>query len=133
MMQVDLPRNAARYEVPLDFHADAPFNSLALMRGAVVAEQDGRLLDYTDAMFRAMWAEARDLADPGEVGAALTAAGFDAAAYAARIQEPAVKQELIARTEAAADRGVFGSPTFFVGEEMFFGQDRFEQVLAAAD
>jgi 2-hydroxychromene-2-carboxylate isomerase len=111
MLHTDLPRSARRYGIPLSFHANAPVPTLALMRGAVVAEELGRLADYVEAMYRAMWAEARDMSDPQAVGEALGRAGFDAAA-------------LFAWTQAAVDRGVFGVPTFFLDDEMFFGQDR---------
>ncbi len=124
MLHTDLPRSARRYGIPLSFHANAPVPTLALMRGAVVAEELGRLADYVEAMYRAMWAEARDMSDPQAVGEALGRAGFDAAALFARTTEQVVKDTLIAWTQAAVDRGVFGVPTFFLDDEMFFGQDR---------
>ncbi len=132
MMEVDLPRNAERYSVSLNFHADAPFNSLAMMRGALVAEEEGRLAPYVDALFDAMWAEAANLSDPAVVAEVLEAAGFDAPHYVSRCREADVKQGLIDRTAAAAARGVFGSPTFFVRDEMFFGQDRLDLVIERA-
>lgn len=135
MMEVELPRLARQHGIALDFNPGAPFDSLVLMRGAMVAEENDRLADYVAAMFRAMWAEARKLSDPSVVTDALAAAGFDAGMMSARIQEQAVKNKLISVTEAAVARGVFGVPTFFIGTEMFFGQDRLdliEQTLSVA-
>lgn len=131
MMTVELPRLARRYGIALDFAPGAPFDSLGLMRGALAAEELNRLDDYAAALFRAMWAEARDLADPAVVADVLAAAGFDAAALLARSRVPVVKDKLIAATEAAVARGVFGTPSFFIGDEMFFGQDHLDQVEAA--
>ena len=131
MMAVDLPRLARRYGIALDFDPAAPFDSLGLMRGAMVAEADGRLAEYVSAMFCAMWAEARDMPDPAVVAEVLSGAGIDGEMMFARGQEQAIKDKLIAATEAAVARGVFGVPTFFVGAEMFFGQDRLDLVETA--
>ncbi len=131
MMETELPRTARHYGIALDFHAGAPFNSLGLMRGAVVADEDGRLADYTSAMFRAQWAEARDMSDPAVLAETLTATGFDAETLFTRTQEQPIKDKLITATEAAVDRGVFGVPTMFVHDEMFFGQDHLDMVEQA--
>ncbi len=136
MMEVELPRLARQHGIALDFAARAPFDSLGLMRGAMAAAEDNRLADYAAAMFRAMWAEGKDMSDPAAVAAALSAAGFDAERLFARTQEQDIKNALIAATEAAVTRGVFGVPTFFVGAEMFFGQDHLdlvEQALLTTD
>lgn len=101
-----------------------PVNTLAIMRGACAAREAGCFMPYAEAMFRAMWEEGRKMDDPAVIAAALTEAGLDAAALMALAQTPAVKQALIANTEASVARGAFGSPTFFVGEEMFFGKDQ---------
>jgi 2-hydroxychromene-2-carboxylate isomerase len=131
MMDVELPRLARDHDIALNFHPGAPFNSLALMRGAMVAEEDGRLADYVAAMFTAMWADARDMSDPAVVEKALTAAELDATRIITDSQRPDIKAALIAATEGAAARGVFGVPTFFVGAEMFFGQDHLDGVERA--
>jgi len=128
MLQTDLPRIAEHFGIPLSFHANAPVPTLQLMRGAVVAERLGRLADYVTAMFRAMWAEARDMSDQQAVGEALERADFDAASIFTPIGDQAVKDTLIAWTRAAVDRGVFGVPTFFLDDEMFFGQDRLDLI-----
>ena len=131
MNDADLPRYAKRYGVTLRTHPDFPFNTLAIMRGAFAAAEDDALATYTDAMFRAMWQEMRDMNDPKEIAAALTAAGLDAQRLFARIQEQPIKDKLREATEAAVARGVFGAPTFFVGEDLFFGQDRLDFVEEA--
>jgi len=108
-----------------------PVNTLKIMRGAVAAQASGCLEPYVRALFAAMWEEGRDMNDPGQIEAMLTAAKLDAGALLAASQEPDVKARLIANTEQAADRGAFGSPTFFVGDEMYFGKDRLRDVEEA--
>lgn len=108
-----------------------PVNTLLLMRGAIVAEDEGHLDDYIDAANRAMWEEGLKMDDPEVAAAFLSANGFDGTALLARTQEPGIKARLAANTEAAVARGVFGIPTFFVGDAMFFGKDRLDQVEAA--
>ena len=105
-----------------------PVNTLLIMRGAVAAEMDGRLPVYEEAVMRHMWAEPKKMDDPAVVAAALAASGLDGARLLARAQEADVKQKLIANTEAAVARGVFGLPAFFVGDEMYFGKDRLREV-----
>jgi 2-hydroxychromene-2-carboxylate isomerase len=131
----DLAWFAARYGVPFARNPHFPLNTLALMRGAMLAQREGFLLPYSDAVFRAMWVEQRNMADPDVVSRVLAAAGLDAPRILAATQEPEIKQALRAATEAAVARGVFGAPTFFVGEHMHFGQDRLpyvEELLGAA-
>jgi 2-hydroxychromene-2-carboxylate isomerase len=103
------------------------------MRGAAGMQMrhPSRFLDYVDAIERAMWETPRDLGDADALVATLRAAGFDPAEFAALVADPEVKARLIATTEEAVARGVFGAPTFFVGEQMFFGQDRLEFVREA--
>lgn len=125
--RIDFERTARHYGIPLTFGEHFPVNTLPLMRGAIVAEEEGFLEAYLDAVFRAIFAEGLNMSDPQVVSAMLdTAPGIDALKIADRIQEPAVKDALKSRTQAAVDRGVFGAPTFFVGDEMFFGQDRLD-------
>ncbi len=108
-----------------------PVNTLTIMRGAIVAEDDGNLDDYVDAVNRAMWEEGLKMDDPEVIAPFLSANGFDGPALLERTQEPEIKAKLVANTEAAVARGVFGIPTFFVGDEMFFGKDRLGQVEEA--
>ena len=105
-----------------------PVNTVQIMRGAVAAEMDGRLAAYVDAVFRHMWEEGKKMDDPEIIRAALDASGLDGTRTLQRIQEPAVKDRLLKNTEGSVARGTFGSPTFFVGEEMFFGKDRLGEV-----
>lgn len=108
-----------------------PVNTVMLMRGAIVAERQGQLMEYIAAGQAAMWEQGRNMGDLPTYIAVMNAAGFDGAALAEAANNPAIKQELVARTQAAVDRGVFGVPTFFVGDEMFFGKERLGQIEAA--
>ena len=108
-----------------------PVNTLLLMRGAIVAADEGQLTRYIDIGLKAMWEDGIKMDDPESAAAHLSANGFDGRALLARTQEPAIKAKLIANTEAAVARGVFGIPTFFAGGEMFFGKDRLAQVEEA--
>jgi 2-hydroxychromene-2-carboxylate isomerase len=105
-----------------------PVNTVQVMRGAVAAEIDGQLARYVDAVFRNMWEEGLKMDDPAVITAALTQSGLDGARTLARIQDQDVKDKLLANTEASVARGTFGAPTFFVGDEMFFGKDRLREV-----
>ena len=109
-----------------------PVNTLHIMRGAVAAEKLGVSAPYIKAMYSAMWELGLKLDDPAVIGAALHAAGLDAAALMALSQDAGVKETLAANTQRAFDRGAFGSPTFFVGEEIYFGKDRLRDVEEAA-
>ena len=110
------------------FNPNFPVNTLVLMRGAIVAEMDGQLVEYVEAGLKHMWEQGRKMDDPQVFVDAMTEAGFDGARLLARTQEPEVKARLAANTEAAVARGAFGIPTFYVGDEMFFGKDRLGQV-----
>jgi 2-hydroxychromene-2-carboxylate isomerase len=105
-----------------------PVNTLLVMRGALVAEMDGQLKSYIDVVLRHMWEEPKNMSDPNVAAAALSASGFDGHALLARTQDETVKAKLIANTDAAIDRGAFGVPTFYVGDQMFFGKERLGQV-----
>ncbi|WP_137870278.1 2-hydroxychromene-2-carboxylate isomerase [Sphingopyxis sp. 2PD] len=108
-----------------------PVNTLTIMRGAIVADDEGVLDDYIDAVNRAMWEDGLKMDDPEVIATFLSANGFDGPALLARTQEPEIKAKLVANTESAVARGVFGIPTFFVGDAMFFGKDRLGQVEEA--
>ncbi|MCG8694400.1 MAG: 2-hydroxychromene-2-carboxylate isomerase [Minwuiales bacterium] len=105
-----------------------PVNTLMLMRGAVAAEMDGTLDAYVEAGLKHMWEDGLKMDDPDVYADAMTKAGLDGAGLLARTQDPAVKAKLAENTAAAVERGTFGIPTFFVGDEMFFGKDRLGQV-----
>ena len=131
-MNNDLKRFAKRYGVPFRFNPHFPINTLALMRGAVAYQDDVVVSStYRDAIFMAIWVEARNLNEPDVIGQVLSDAGLDPAELMNQIGHQTVKDQLIANTEEAVNRGVFGAPTFFVGEQMFFGQDRLDFVAEA--
>jgi len=129
----DLQRWAQRYGVPFVNNPNFPINTLTLMRGATGLQlrRPEAFAAYCDAVFRALWRQQRDLGDPAVLSATLAEAGFDAADFIALVSEPEIKARLIATTEEAVARGVFGAPTFFVGSEMHFGQDRLDFVADA--
>lgn len=124
----DLERYAARYGVPYAHNPNFPINTILMMRGAVGAQRLGLLPPYLDAIFSGMWIERAPMQDPQEIGRRLAAAGIDLARLLPLTEDQSVKDELRANTEEAVARGVFGAPTFFVGNEMFFGQDRLDFV-----
>lgn len=101
-----------------------PINTTAMMRGCIAAQRRGEFQAYTDAVFHGMWRDQRDMGDLAVLAEVIAGAGLDPAAYAAAIEDQAVKDELRASTEAAVAAGVFGAPSFFVGDRLFFGQDR---------
>jgi 2-hydroxychromene-2-carboxylate isomerase len=108
-----------------------PVNTLLMMRMAMVAARDGRLRDFVDAGLSALWEDGLDMADPDIAAQRFSADGFDGAALVAASSDPAIKDALSASTAAAVARGVFGVPSFFVGDALFFGKDRLAQVAAA--
>ena len=105
-----------------------PVISLMLVRGALVAERDGYLMKYIDAMVDALWEQELKLDDPEVLHKALADAGFDADKIMTDMGDEAIKAKLLENTNAAVERGAFGIPTFFVGDEIFFGKERLGQV-----
>ena len=101
-----------------------PVNTLKIMRGAVAAQQIGSFDLYVNAMYEAMWEKGRNMQDESEIAGVLTAAGIDAGRLLEASTQADVKNGLLANTQSAFERGAFGSPTFFVGAEIFFGKDR---------
>ena len=126
---VETARFLKRYHVqPYVWNPFFPVNTLNLMRAAVAAQVEGVFEAYVEAAFHHMWREPKKMDDPEVALAAFTASGLDAAKLFARAQEPEVKAKLIANTQSAVERGAFGSPTFFVGDEMFFGKEQLRDV-----
>jgi 2-hydroxychromene-2-carboxylate isomerase len=105
-----------------------PVNTLQIMRGAVGAQHNGQFEKYVELMFAGMWEREMKLDDPEVIRAALEGAGLDSAKFLEWVQDASVKDELIQNTQHAFDRGAFGSPTFLVGSEIFFGKDRLREV-----
>ncbi len=129
----DFKRFAVRYGVAINPNPFFPVNTLMLMRGAIGLQRqnDPRFLDYCRAVFDAIWVQSLNMNDPAAVGGALAKAGFDPMALLALTNEQATKDALKAATQEAVARGIFGAPTFFVGEQMFWGQDRIDFVKEA--
>jgi 2-hydroxychromene-2-carboxylate isomerase len=128
-MVTDLGRWARRLGVPFTWPAKFPVLTVLPLRAAFAAEKAGQLVPFTHAVYRAYWAEGKDISDPAVVEAAARGAGLDGAALVAAA--PAFKDALKAQTQEAIDRGSFGAPTFFVGQEMFIGNDRLDFALEA--
>ncbi len=130
--QVDLERWARYWKVPFRHNPHFPINTLTLMRGAIGYQMKGeRFLDYVDAIYSAMWRDAINLGEVTTLGGVLQRAGFDAPAFVAMVGDVAVKERLKQVTQEAIGRGVFGAPTFFVGNDMYWGQDRLPLIDAA--
>lgn len=130
---VDLERWAKQFGVPIQQNPHFPINTLQLMRGAVGMQlrSDAEFHRYLAAIFSAMFEHPRNLGDLQELAAVLEAAGISPALMLELVQDDRIKQTLRKTTEEAVARGVFGAPTFFVGDEMFWGQDRLHFVEAA--
>ena len=105
-----------------------PVNTLTIMRGAIAAQMLGVFERYVDETYRHMWSEPKKLDDPEVWRAALLESGFEAHRFADLVQDSEVKARLLDNTTQSVERGTFGSPTFFVGDEIFFGKDRLRDV-----
>ena len=127
----DFRRWADRYGTAFKPNPHFPINTLHLMRGAAGLIDDTRFLAYCDAVFNAMWREPRNLGDLAELAPVVRLAGLEADEFKALIENEDVKARLKATTEDAIARHVFGAPTFFVGDDLFFGQDRMDFVEEA--
>ncbi|MBI2962436.1 MAG: 2-hydroxychromene-2-carboxylate isomerase [Deltaproteobacteria bacterium] len=101
-----------------------PVNSVKALRGALVALERGRISPYSQAVFAAYWGDDQDISRDDVLEPIVRRAGLDPAEYFAKIQQPAYKDRVRANTEECVRRGGFGSPTMFVGDSMFFGNDR---------
>jgi 2-hydroxychromene-2-carboxylate isomerase len=127
--QLETERFIRRFGVtPVTWNPFFPVNTLQLMRAAVAAQFEGTLARYVEAAFHHMWVEPKKMDDPEVAIKALTSSGIDAAKLFARAQEQDVKSRLVDNTQKAVERGAFGSPTFFVGNEMFFGKEQLREV-----
>lgn len=126
---LETERFVKRYGVqPYAWNPNFPVNTLILMRAAVAAHMEGVFEKYVDAAFHHMWGEPKKMDDPDVAMKAFNASGLDAAKLFARAQDADVKAKLIENTQSAVERGAFGSPTFFVGKEMFFGKEQLREV-----
>ncbi|PQP03399.1 disulfide bond formation protein DsbA [Pseudomonas frederiksbergensis] len=129
----DLDRYARRYGVPLKFNPHFPINTLMLMRAVTGMQMrhPERFQAFIDCLFHALWVEGRSLDDPATVAAVLTQNNFDPNEVLALTADENVKASLKQNTDEAVQRGVFGAPSMFVGNQLFFGQDRLDFVLEA--
>lgn len=127
-MMVDLQRYADKYKVPYKRNPHFPVNTLSLMRGAVSYQEDGDFLKYVNVIFQNMWVEPKNLNDHEVLEKVLMENNFDIDDFMKRISDQNIKNKLISNTENAVKKGAFGAPTIFIGDEMFFGQDRMEFV-----
>jgi 2-hydroxychromene-2-carboxylate isomerase len=126
---LETERFVKRFHVqPYVWNPFFPVNTLNLMRAAIAAQLEGVFEKYVEAAFHHMWREPKKMDDLEAAAKALTSSGLDGAKLLARAQEAEVKAKLIANTQDAVDRGAFGSPTFFVGKEMFFGKEQLREV-----
>lgn len=130
-MLQDLARYARRYGVPMTFNPHFPINTLTLMRGAAGYLDTPQFATYVTAIFNALWVEQKNLGKPEVLAEVLRAAGLDPAEFERLVNDDGVKERLKDITEEAIRRGVFGAPTFFIREEMHFGQDRLDFVAEA--
>ena len=131
--RLEMQRFMARHGISgFKLNPHFPVNTLLAMRGAIAAERLGCGPAYREAMFKALWEDGLKLDDPAVWAETVAAAGLDAAALGALVEDPQVKAELVANTEAAVARGAFGVPTFFLGDEIWFGKDRLRDVVEAA-
>jgi 2-hydroxychromene-2-carboxylate isomerase len=126
---IETERFVKRFQVqPYVWNPFFPVNTLNLMRAAVAAQFEGVFETYVDAAFHHMWREPKKMDDPEVAIKALNASGLDGATLLARAQQADVKAKLIENTQSAVESGAFGSPTFFVGKEMFFGKEQLREV-----
>lgn len=123
-MLKDLKRFSAIYDVPFRFNPFFPVNTMQLMRGVTAYLGTPKFESYLSTIFNALWAEKLNMESPEVVAEVLSKVGIEATDFMARISEPEVKARLKSSTEEAVARGIFGAPSFFVNDEMYFGQDR---------
>lgn len=132
-IKADFQRHADYYGIPFQMNPHFIFSTVNALRGALWALSENRIEEYSQAMFSAAWEKGQDLSSLEVLRNTLTGAGFDADEVLSVIGRPDVKTALVEATENAVQRGVFGAPTFFVKDEMHFGQDRLDWALRVLD
>lgn len=125
---VDINRWAIKYDIPYETNPYFPLRSINLMRAAIVAQQSDHFDLFHRAMWKAMWEDKKNLADTEVIIEVCNAAGLDGSAIMEAAGSDEIKSELKRNCDDALGRGAFGLPTFFVGGEMFFGNDRLDFV-----
>lgn len=126
--RLEMDRFIKHHSIPFMMNPFFPVNTLLMMRMATAAAMDGGLGELIDATFPLMWEQGLNMGDPEVIASNLTAAGIDAARLMARAQEDDVKQRLMANTENAVKRGAFGSPTFFIDGDIYFGKNTLREI-----
>ena len=130
--QLEITRFVARHGLSkYRFNPHFPVNTLKIMRGACAAQKLGCLPAYVEVVYAAMWEDGKNMDDLPTITSTLDAAGLDSGAILALSQDPEVKAMLLANTQAAHDAGAFGSPSFLIGRELWFGKDRLRDVEEA--
>ncbi len=127
----DVRRWVRHYGLPFRMPSVFPVNTIRALRTAVAALEEGSFAAYHHAVMEAYWAHDQDIGNPEILAAVASGAGLDGPRLVARSEEAPIKASLKANTDEAITRGVFGAPTFFVGDEMFWGNDRLEFVAEA--
>jgi 2-hydroxychromene-2-carboxylate isomerase len=127
-MRVEIARFVKRHAVPFQFNPHFPVMTIATMRGAVFAQGKPWEKSYIETVFDAVWVQGKKMDDPEVIGPVLGAAGLPVDEIFAATQDPGIKSELANLTAAAVARKVYGSPTMFVGDEMFFGKDSIDDL-----
>ncbi|NWA28047.1 2-hydroxychromene-2-carboxylate isomerase [Pseudomonas gingeri] len=129
----DLTRHARRYGVAFRYNPYFPINTLLLMRATTGMQlrHPERFVEFVDVLYRALWVDGRNMNDPATVAQVLGENAFEPQQILALTQDEEVKAALKAKTEQALQRGVFGAPSLFVGDQLFFGQDRLDFVREA--
>ncbi len=131
--QLEFDRFVRRHRIDgFQFNPHFPVNTLQVMRGALVMQQTPEFQRYVEAVYTAMWEQQQNMADPDVILEVLDKADLDSERILSGTQDQDIKAALLANTQSAFERGAFGSPTFFVGDEMFFGKERLGQVEEAA-
>lgn len=127
--RLEMTRFIARHGISqFKWNPHFPVNTLLIMRAAIAAQQEGVLPAYIDTVFASIWEQGLKMDDPAVVSQALEQAGLDAERLLALTQEDAIKAALIENTQRSFERGAFGSPSFFIGEDLYFGKERLRDI-----
>ena len=118
-----------KYKIPFKFNSYFPIKTVVLMRGVLIAEEDGMANNYIDKIFEALWMSGLNLNDQQVIDKVLKNLGINPKTFALRLLNQNIKDELKKKTQAAFDKGIFGAPTFYVNNKVFWGQDRLEFAL----
>ncbi len=129
--QLEFRRFVDAHHIPFTMNPHFPVNTLLLMRVGMAAHMEGSFETFLTAAMTGLWEDGRNLGDGEVIAAVLDKAGLAGASLVARAQDQDVKDRLMRETEAAAARGAFGVPTFFIGDDMFWGKERLAQIEAA--